>query len=634
MNILNRSRCLATQTLTLVLACLLAATGLALLGGPTAAGAQQAAELELEPLIRVDQFGYLPVSPKVAVFADPVEGFNGDESYSPGNRIELRRAGDGSTVVAGSPTQWNRGRIDPQSGDRGWTFEFTDVQEPGVYYLADVENGVRSYEFAIGSNVYDDVLDAAMKMFWYNRGNVAHQGPLAGPWTDDAAYIGPNQDTEARWIDDPNNPATARDLSGGWFDAGDTNKYVTFANSVVHQLLSSYQDFPQVFDDDAGIPESGNGVPDVVDEVLWEIDWLKKMQNPDGGVLIKVGETEYTAGPVPSEVRLPRFYEEACSSATIAAAGMFAHTAVVLRDLSGFEPEVRDLTRRAKRAWKWFHRNAIDTDCDPGLVTAGDADMSREDQLGETVTAAVYLHELTGAKKFRRAIGRNLGNTMVVRDPGYGRYEAQQGDALAAYLDQPNAKRSQVRKIRREMRRAARNDVVRFAPEAGLYRSYLPEPNIHWGSNMIRANAGSSSALIAAAGVDAANRWQHLDRASTNLQSFHGLNPMGLVYLSNMEQFGSERSASEIYHYWFGEGTPFDSSITSPFGPAPGYLVGGPNPTYSGSVPGLADQPPLKVYLDWNTVENEERSYEITEPSTSYQAAYVRLLASVMVNDQ
>ncbi len=84
-------------------------------------------------------------------------------------------------------------------------------------------------------------------------------------------------------------PTTARDLRGGWFDAGDTNKYVNNAGQTLHQLLAAYRERPEIWTDDLNIPESGNGRPDLIDEIIWELDWLKRMQQADGGVLIKVG---------------------------------------------------------------------------------------------------------------------------------------------------------------------------------------------------------------------------------------------------------------------------------------------------------------------------------------------------------
>jgi hypothetical protein len=99
--------------------------------------------------------------------------------------------------------------------------------------------------------------------------------------------------------------------------------YMTFATQPVHQLLTAYQENPRAFTDDFGISESGNGIPDAIDEVKWETDRLRRMQDPDGSSALKVGETVWRPADPPSRDNARRLYVPACTSATIAAAGMF-----------------------------------------------------------------------------------------------------------------------------------------------------------------------------------------------------------------------------------------------------------------------------------------------------------------------
>lgn len=71
-------------------------------------------------------------------------------------------------------------------------------------------------------------------------------------------------------------------MTGGWHDAGDYNKYVNFAYSAVLDLLMSYEFNPEAWTFEySNIPESGNGIPDLLDEIKYELDWLKKMQDTD-----------------------------------------------------------------------------------------------------------------------------------------------------------------------------------------------------------------------------------------------------------------------------------------------------------------------------------------------------------------
>ena len=265
--------------------------------------------------IMVDQFGYRPGDSKVAVIADPHRGLNAGDSYIPGTRFEVRYSQTGCVVFSGKPEVWNNGATHAQSGDKGWWFDFTAVNKKGSYYIYDAENNAGSYTFTIDDHVYAEVLKTALKMYYYNRCGMAKEQPYATPcWVDGPSFFRARQDTAARYINDRSNAALARDMSGGWLDAGDFNKYVTFAEAVIHQLLDAYTQNPDAWTDDFNIPESGNGLPDIIDEIIWELEWLKKMQDPaDGGVSIKMGSTTYTLGSPPSTDRAYRYYGPKCS---------------------------------------------------------------------------------------------------------------------------------------------------------------------------------------------------------------------------------------------------------------------------------------------------------------------------------
>jgi len=212
--------------------------------------------------IHIDQFGYLPNSPKVAVLSNPQQGFNNAESYSPGNTLEVRKSSDHQAIFNGTPASWNDGQTHNQSGDQGWWFDFSSLSTPGDYYIFDPVNNLKSYDFKIEENVYSEVLKAAGHMFYYNRCNTPKVQPYAeSNWTDGSSFDGPLQDTNCRYVYDSLNAALEKDLSGGWFDAGDYNKYVTFANSAVHDLLSAFEENPDAFGDDWNIPESSMVFP-------------------------------------------------------------------------------------------------------------------------------------------------------------------------------------------------------------------------------------------------------------------------------------------------------------------------------------------------------------------------------------
>jgi hypothetical protein len=134
--------------------------------------------------------------------------------------------------------------------------------------------------------------------------------------------------------------------------------------------------------------------------------------------------------------------------------------------------------------------------------------------------------------------------------------------------------------------------------------------------------------------IDTTSSDLYRDIASGYLHYIHGVNPLSLVFLTNMSGLDAENSVTTMYHSWFHDGHPdWDEVGNSTYGPPPGFLTGGCNPGYSpdNAYTGPAitppeNQPMMKSYLDWNT-SWPENSWEITEPSITYQSAYIRLLA-------
>ena len=618
-----------------------ACVGLLLLLG---AGAAPAVPSATVPWIKVDQFGYQPAMQKVAVVVDPQAGFNAAEAFAPGTgsgQYQIRRWADDVVVHTGTLQPWKSGATHAQSGDRGWHYDFSALTAAGAYYVWDSARQVGSGRFEIGSAVYAPVLRHAVRMFYHQRLNHAKVAPYVDArWADAAAYERPGQDRSAtsRWA--KGQAATARDLSGGWMDAGDTNKYVTFAQSAVLQLLDAYRMSPAVFRDDFGIPESGNGLPDLLDELKWELDFLRRMQDASGthGLFLKVGVDNYTDISPPSADARPRYYLPECTSATLAGAAMFGAAHVVYRGFASQAAGAADLLARAEAAWARAKLTTsgftvFQTACDDGDIKAGDADVDAQGQLESSVLAAIALYEATGKAEYRAHVEANYARVRPYNIWWWGPYWAPMQVALLRHAGQPGVSASVASNLRSQ--KSWQSGVISLTDFNGgtngtdLYRAHLADAEFNWGHNMTRSNAGLINLDFEAFGINSTSAALYRRIAEQHLHWLHGANPMGLVMLSNMASAGAESSLSEIYHTWFANGTVWDSTRTSARGPAPGYLAGGPNTTYTGSVAGLASQPPQKASKDWNTGW-PENSWEVTEPAIYYQAAYVQLLARLM----
>jgi endoglucanase len=193
------------------------------------------------PVIVVDQFGYRPTDAKVAVLRDPRTGFDEAVEFTPGATVYVVESATNTVVKAGAPVTWNNGAVDSLSGDAAWSFDFSEVTQPGKYFVYDAQSGRRSPEFEIKEDVYREVLRHAFRTFFYQRAGFEKTAEFAGAdWSDGASHLGPGQDGEARsWLDQ-GNTATAKDLRGGWYDAGDYNKYTTWHSRYIINLLRTF----------------------------------------------------------------------------------------------------------------------------------------------------------------------------------------------------------------------------------------------------------------------------------------------------------------------------------------------------------------------------------------------------------
>jgi endoglucanase len=615
------------------------------------------------PVIVIDQFGYPTKSKKVAVIRAPQIGYDSPTRFSPGKSYALIELPTGKVVKAASPIIWNAGKTDQASGDRAWWFDFSEIEIPGKYAVVDLEKGIRSPDFSIGQHVYKDVMRNALRAFFYQRAGFEKGPEFAGPaWADKASHMGPGQDTEARpWQGTRRLPASTRwqtrDLRGGWYDAGDFNKYTSWTARYIIVLLQAYEENPAAFGDDLGLPESGNGIPDILDEVKWGLDWLIRMQSSDGSLLCV--QSLDSASP-PSAAKGASYYGPATTSATLMGAAAFAYSAKFFT--SQLDPELQrygnNLKSRAKAAWAWatentnvvYYNNDESRQPESKGLAAGQQEMSAIERLRAHFEAAAYLFELTGEAQFKDFADANYGSLLSQGAPSM--WEVDALESLLHYAKLPGATAEVAKSIReRYLEALLRASEVFQASlrQADPYRA--PISDYTWGSNKGKS---MQARLYQLAGLYDPSRSEiSLDAAAEYVHYIHGVNPLGIVYLTNMATANASHSAATMFHSWFAYGTRWQRVSDRLPGPPPGFLVGGPNPQFSldaccrapvGSpaygcygaktfalcqrnyTPPLA-QPPAKSYLQFDDPW-PANSWAVTEPSLSYQSYYIRLLAA------
>jgi hypothetical protein len=596
----------------------------------------------------LNQFGYTTSAPKVAVVRDPQTGFDAATAYTPPASLQVRRRSDTGIVLTVAPTAWNGGATHTQSGDKAWWVDMSALG-PGVYYLFDPSRNARSDFFPVSDTAYATVLRQVLRMFYYQRSGFVKGGQYTdAKWADGAAFLGTGQDTQARSVIDQGNAGTAKDVQGGWFDAGDFNKYSIWGTWALTDLLLAYLQYPSVWTDDLNIPESGNGIPDLLDEAKWELDWLLRMQTAtgNGSVLSKVAVTDHQRASPPSADTTPRYWGAASTASTACSASVFALGAIAFA-AAGQTSYATTLTTAAESAWTWAQTNNAVGYVNTGFNNANPEPSTYGRALCQ-LQAAAFLYARTGTGAYKTYVENNYTTLNAVNSTYWFGFApdvyAQQ--ALLYYAVQPGVTGTVKTAIQNSkttgIGSAEFYPAVTNATDA--YRAYMKDADYVWGSSQNKSHIGNIFLDQIRYTLDTPNATNYKNAAAGYLHYILGVNPHSMVYLTNLYQYGCARCANETFHEWFADGTDWDNALTSPKGPAPGYLVGGANAQYGVSdcvgagtlaVSPPAGQPIQKSYKDWNTVWNgsaDECSYTVTESGIYYQAAFLHLLAHFVAN--
>jgi hypothetical protein len=606
----------------------------------------------------------------VAILSKPITGYNNTiTSYAlPANgaTFQVMNASNNSVVYSGTVTQYNGGAANTQSGDQACWADFSTFNTPGTYYVYDPTNNVQSYNFEIRDDIFNDVLKTAGRFFFYQRcgGNIdaAH----GGNWNHTACHEGGNQDLAADMWSNGADQGQPKDVHGGWHDAGDFNKYVPFTLDAVFALMTAYELNPSAFGDDWNIPESGNGVPDILDEIKYELDWELRMQNADGGVCTRVGVLNYVTA-YPQNDTQNRYYAQEASWATSTLCGLAAHGARLFAAYNAQYPGYSStLITAAQNAWTYLTNNPAMTPStgeDGGGSGGGgtnfasaDPNSTADDDARRRLFAAAELYKTTGSAACRTYFENNY-NSAALTDNGHqpiinnyfdpsSSWTTQEGMIVYASTTGYPTTPAVVSAIETSLKNGIENNVTgNYTGNSDPYRAYMWDGHYCWGSNQIKAQWAALPIFGIYLGVNPSNNALYRETAEEYLHYFHGRNPTSYIYLSNMGSKGANltagKSCMQMYHGWFYAGSPLYDGASSTYGQAPGMLAGGPNQFYAPSQASFCamtivppqNQPIQKSFKDWNlgwdggTCGLDEQSWEVTEPGIYYQAKYLMVLS-------
>lgn len=412
--------------------------------------------------INLNQIGYRPEDTKIAVFRD----WQKDDSF------EVVSKASNEVVYSGKIVEGNTAG---STGEKVGYADFSELKEEGTYFVRSKNCG-ESYSFEIAKNVYDSIYTDVVKMLYLQRCGMELTTEFAGDFahpkchTEMATIYGTNQQIE---------------VSGGWHDAGDYGRYTVPAAKTIADLLNAYERNPGKFTDNIGIPESGNGVADVLDEARYELEWLLKMQASDGGVYHKVTGALFDGFVSPEDCTEPLIVMPTSKTATLDFAATMYMAARVYKSIDG--TFASKCLKAAEKAMPYYAKHINDRNyVNPDDISTGEYPDSKS--IDEYLWALCEGYKTTLDDKFAKEI-KAFDYTEFEKEDGlHGMgWQTMTEYAFYAYLTSAKSVSGMQFDINKSFFMIvdkAKNDALKEAYGSSILGTYP------WGSNMTIANNG------------------------------------------------------------------------------------------------------------------------------------------------
>lgn len=569
--------------------------------------------------IRLNQAGYLPSLPKIASL--------GSDAKDPQDWSLLDAQGK---VLAQGKTRPLG--VDVDSGDSLHQIDFSAFHGTGKGLKLKV-GADESYPFDVRADVFKQLKYDAIWFFYHQRSGVPIALPYAGEkkWERPAAHVSDKQVACAKDA----GCTYSLDVSGGWYDAGDHGKYVVNGGISAWTLLALYErmnaygkaSIPEFADGKLRIPENSNKVSDLLDEARFEVEFLLKMQVPEGQPLAgmahhKMHDSKWSGiGQIPpaeAKADNPRILRPPSTAATLNLAAVAAQAARIYKTVDA--AFAKKCLEAAERAWKAAKSNPEKLAYAKDTIGGGPYDDKR---LGdEFYWAAAELFITTGKPEYKQEMLSSPFHNKIPDGSGEDgkgtesplTWQAVSAAGTISLALAPNGlPQAEIAAAKKEIQRHADKYLAMEAKSGYRVPLLADKSGYPWGSNSFVVN----NALAMTLAFDFTKDQKYLVGALDALNYLLGNNAMGRSYITG---WGSFASKNPHHRFWAHQELDIYPE------PPPGIVVGGPN---SGLQDPIAEEAkldgckPMKCYID------HIGSWSLNEITINWNAPLVWLAAFV-----
>ena len=476
--------------------------------------------------------------------------------------------------------------------------DFSEIQTEGKYqaYIDDEPIG---HPITIGDKALEEAAKASIKFFYFQRASTALEEEYAGIYARAAGHL----DTAVKYHPSTGKTDTEATFNGskGWYDAGDYGKYIVNSGISTYTLLQLYQQNKEYYDTlKLNIPESSNEVPDLLDEIRWNLDWMLTMQDDDGGVFHKLTTKQFAGNIMPEKGTAQRF---AIGKGIEASWDFAAVVALASEIYKPYDPEfAQKCIDAAQKARLWALTHPYEIFEQPSDVGTGSYTGSVE--WASKLWTNIEMYRVSGDTSVVSIIkSLPINNKKAVLQSWQNNYML----GIFTIATNPDAFEAEMVDSATSIITTMADSYIKSLDNNG-YGVALAKGDFYWGSNGVAANKG----MILIHAYILTKDEKYLNAAQSIVDYILGRNPLDKSYLTG---YGVNPTMNP--HHRPSQADGIDA-------PVPGMIAGGPNASATDCA---------KKYNDANAVArsyyDNSCSYATNEVAINWNAPFAYVIGSL-----